>query len=112
MGAAPPCAWPRRPGGVNVEREPILSAAAVASGITAAISLAAAFGLDLSEAQRDAIVGLAPVVAALGTWALARRNTTPWREVVARKDPLGSGIDFAGPAAEVASGKPVIVSAP
>ena len=73
-------------------------------------SLVVAFGLDLSEEQVAALVGLAPIVAAAGTWLLGRRGTTPWSEVVATVDPLGSDVAVAGPAADVPTGAAVDVT--
>lgn len=81
-----------------MEREPILTSGAVAGAVTAVLSLLVAFGVPLTDDQRGAILGLAPIVAALGTWALARRKTTPWSSVLSRVRP--DGAVETGPAAD------------
>lgn len=89
-----------------IQREPILTTGAVVSAVTAALSLAASFGLNLSEDQRTAILGVVPFIVAGVTWALARRKTSPAAEVAAQKI---NGQVVAGPASAISDGTPVKV---
>lgn len=63
-----------------MQREPILKAATVVAFIAAVIGVFVAFGVPLTDAQRDAIMQLAiilsPGLAALATWAFSRAYTT------------------------------------
>jgi hypothetical protein len=84
---------------VRLLREPAL----ILGLVTAGLSLALVFGVDLSTEQVGAI-GLF-VSAAI---ALLRFLTTPSSEVVAQQKP-GDPAPVAGPASEVVNGTPVVV---
>ncbi len=67
-----------------MNREPVGRAGSAAAGVTAVtalIAVAVAFGVDITDEQRNAVIGvvvaLGPVVAALWTWWAARKHTTP-----------------------------------
>jgi hypothetical protein len=55
-------------------REPLLSRAVIVAAVGALLGLAAAFGLDLSEAQRESITVVAVVGAPLVAAVWARRH--------------------------------------
>lgn len=61
------------------QSEPILlNGAAVSGAVVAVIALLSAFGVEITDAQNQAIVGVvSAVVIPLGTWLLARRQTVP-----------------------------------
>jgi hypothetical protein len=64
-----------------MQREPILTVGMVTAVIVALLSLAASFGLPLSQEQQQALLTVvaagAPIVTALVTWWRARKKTTP-----------------------------------
>jgi hypothetical protein len=55
-------------------QEPVLSVGAVTAGVSALIALLVAFGVDLTEAQTTAILGLVAVAAPFVVGVLARRR--------------------------------------
>jgi hypothetical protein len=73
---------------------------AVLGVLTAGLSLAILFGLDITKEQ---YAGIGVFLGAV--FFLIRWITTPWSEVVARRQP-GQAVE-AGPAAEVPEGTPV-----
>lgn len=83
----------------KLSREPAL----VLGVITAGLSLAVLFGVDLSAEQ---IAGVGVFFGAL--FALTRYLTTPASEVVAQLPP-GSAAPVAGPASDIPNGTPVEV---
>lgn len=62
---------------MNVRREPILKAATVVALVSALIGLLVAFGVPLTDAQRESIVALVTILAPFAVWWIARRSTTP-----------------------------------
>lgn len=54
--------------------EPVLSVGSITAGVTALIALLVAFGLDLTEAQTTAILGVVAVAAPIVVGVLARRR--------------------------------------
>ena len=76
-----------------MKREPILTNGAVSAGITILLGLLVAFGLDLTEDQKLAILACAPVVAVAGNWLLARRQTVPYQDVTTYRDAAGNVVD-------------------
>ena len=84
-------------------REPIISTASITAAATALIALAVAFGLPLTDAQTQAILGVVAVAAPLVV-ILARRWTVPAADVVELDD---RGTVKAGPASELPEGTPI-----
>lgn len=66
-------------------REPLVSTATITAGVSAVIALLVAFGVDLTEAQTIAILGVVAVVAPLVV-ILARQWVTPNAKVVELDD--------------------------
>lgn len=60
-----------------MNREPLLTTAGIAAIVSAIVALLVAFGLDLSEGQTAAILGVVSVLAPLIVGLLARRKVTP-----------------------------------
>lgn len=65
--------------------EPVITTASVTAAVSALIALLVAFGVDLSEAQTTAILGVVAVAAPLVV-IVARRWVTPTQDVVERRD--------------------------
>lgn len=59
-----------------MKREPVLTAAGVASAVAAVMTALVAFGVDLSDDQQKAILGVVAVVAPLLV-AAARKYVAP-----------------------------------
>lgn len=57
--------------------EPLWTVAGLTAGVTALIALLTAFGLDLTEAQSTAILGVVAVVAPTVVALIARSKVTP-----------------------------------
>lgn len=66
-------------------REPLVSTATITAAVSAAIALLVAFGVDLTETQTTAILGVVAVLAPLVV-ILARRWVTPNDKVVELDD--------------------------
>lgn len=62
--------------------EPVLTVAGITAAVSALITLLVSFGLDLSDAQTNSILGVVAVVAPLVV-VYARKHVTP----VAKHDP-------------------------
>lgn len=62
-------------------KEPVVSTATISGIITSIIALLIAFGLDLTNEQVAALVGLAPIVATAVTAVVARRLVWPEESV-------------------------------
>ena len=60
-----------------MNREPVLTPAAISSGVAAVVALLVAFGLELSADQTAAIMGVVAVVAPLVVAAVGRSRVTP-----------------------------------
>lgn len=60
-----------------MKNEPAITVASITAGVTALLALAAAFGLQLSDEQQAAILGVVAVVAPLVVGFVARRYVTP-----------------------------------
>lgn len=65
--------------------EPVLTTAGITAAVAAVIALIVAFGVELSEAQTTAILGVVAVIAPLVV-TIARRYVTPNDAVVERED--------------------------
>jgi len=61
-----------------MKNEPLVTRATIVAGVGAVLALLAAFGLDLSDAQQNAILGVALVAAPLMVAFLARPHVTPY----------------------------------
>jgi hypothetical protein len=59
------------------DQEPAITAGTVTALVAAVLALVAAFGLPLTEQQRDAILGLVAVVAPIAVALLVRPQVTP-----------------------------------
>lgn len=64
------------------EREPAAILGTITAGVAAVITLAVAFGLDLTDEQTAAILGVVAVVAPLVAAFLTRPRVTPNAKVV------------------------------
>lgn len=83
--------------------EPVLTAAGISAAVAAVISLLVAFGVDLSEAQTTAILGVVAVLAPAAV-ALVRRYVSPSAGVTPKADVvewLQDGHVLAGEASEL-----------
>ena len=60
-----------------MKNEPLVTRATVTSAVTAVLALLVAFGVDLSNEQRAAVLGIAAVVAPLVVAAITRHRVTP-----------------------------------
>ena len=60
-----------------MNREPLVSAASITALVSAVVAVLAAFGLDLSQDQTAALVGLVAVVAPLIVALVVRPKVTP-----------------------------------
>ncbi|PMC76766.1 hypothetical protein [Brachybacterium sp. UMB0905] len=65
--------------------EPLVTTAGVVAAAAAVIALLVAFGVELTDAQTEAILGVVAVVAPLVV-IVARRWTTPRSRVVEQRD--------------------------
>ena len=63
-----------------MNNEPVLTVATFTSIVTAAVALLAAFGLPLTNEQRQAVIGFVAVVAPLVLAIIARKHVTPVRK--------------------------------
>ncbi len=63
-----------------MDHEPVAATGFATAFVVALIALVTSFGLDLSTAQRDAIIGIVPFLVAAGTWITSRPHITPWRD--------------------------------
>ena len=62
---------------MNTTSEPVITVATITAAVSAIIALLVAFGLDLSDDQRNAILGVVAVAAPIIAGALARGYVTP-----------------------------------
>jgi len=76
-----------------MKREPVITVASLTAVVSAVITLAVSFGLDLSDDQRQAILGVVAVVAPLVVM-VARRFVSPLIDAFA---PLPGGEDLGTP---------------
>ena len=60
-----------------MSNEPVLTAASISAVVSAVLALLVAFGLDLSETQTAAILGVVGAVVPLVTAVVARAKVTP-----------------------------------
>lgn len=59
------------------DREPVWTAGTIVALVTAAVAVAAAFGLPITDDQRTAILSLVGVLAPLAVMLLVRPNVVP-----------------------------------
>lgn len=60
-----------------MKNEPVLTAASIAGVVSAVLALAIAFGVDISESQTAAILGVVGTVAPIVLAFVARAKVTP-----------------------------------
>lgn len=60
-----------------MNREPALTVGTVTAAVTAVLALLVAFGLDLTDDQRNAILGVVAVLAPLVATVVTRGKVTP-----------------------------------
>ena len=65
---------------LSTSTEPVFTVASITAGVTAIIALGVAFGLDLSQQQQTAILGVVAVVAPLIT-IYARNFVVPVEKI-------------------------------
>lgn len=58
-------------------REPLVTAATITALVTALIGVLVAFGIDLTDDQQKAVLGLVAVVAPLAVALFSRSKVTP-----------------------------------
>lgn len=63
-------------------REPLVTVGGIVALVSAVVALVVAFGVDLSEGQIEAILGLVAVLAPIIVALLARGKVTPWKYAV------------------------------
>ena len=85
--------------------EPLISISSIVAGATAVIALLVAFGVQLTEDQKVAILGLVGVVAPVIVALVTRGRVTPNAAVVEGLN--SSGIVYAGEANELPTGEPI-----
>ena len=87
-------------------REPAIVIGTVTTAVTAVLALLVAFGIDLSQGQQVAILGVIAGVGPLVVAFLTRSKVAPIATVVAQQV---DGAVIAGPASVLAAGAPVEV---
>lgn len=70
---------------VTPGHEPVITTASITAAVSALIALLVAFGIDLTEEQTTAILGVVAVAAPLVV-IIARRYVTPRQDVVEKRD--------------------------
>lgn len=86
----------------TTQREPAVIAGTIVAVIAAVITLVVAFGVNLTETQTEAILGVATVVAPLLAALLIRPRVTPNGKVV--ETVQADGTHIAGPASPLPTG--------
>ncbi len=66
------------------EKEPVITAGAIVSLVTAVLALVVAFGAPLTPEQREGIIGVVAAVAPFALALVVRPNVTPNSEVETR----------------------------
>ncbi len=61
-------------------RQPVLTVAAVQAALSAVLTLLVSFGVDVTDAQAAAVLGVWATVGPLVFAVWARRHVTPWPE--------------------------------
>ena len=87
--------------------EPLSPVAVITGLVSAAITLAVTFGLDLTSEQQGAINSFIALAAPVVVWLIGRNSTVPLDNVVALKNRNGATV--AAPASTEANGTPVVV---
>lgn len=60
-----------------MQNEPLITVGTITAAVTAVLTLLVAFGLDLTEAQSTAILGVAAIVAPFVVALASRSKVTP-----------------------------------
>lgn len=69
---------------MNPQQKPLLTSATITGGVAAVITLAVAFGLDVTAEQTAAILGVVGIVAPFAVWRFATDKVTANVNVVER----------------------------
>lgn len=85
-----------------MSKEPLITAAGLSAVAGAVIAAVVAFGVNLSEEQVKAVLGLVAVVGPFAVAVLARTRVAPWTSVVAQQTTTGDV--QAGPASKLPVG--------
>lgn len=95
--------------GISTNGEPLSPVAIITGLVSAAITLAVSFGLDLTTEQIGAIAGFVALAAPVIVWLVGRRSTVPVDNVVALVNKAGNTV--AANASDEANGTEVTVTA-
>ena len=85
--------------------EPLISVSSIVAAATAVVALLVAFGVQLTEDQKVAILGVVGVIAPVIVALVTRGKVTPNAAVVEGLN--SSGIVYAGEANELPTGEPI-----
>ena len=85
--------------------EPLISVSSIVAAATAVVALLVAFGVQLTEDQKVAILGVVGVIAPVIVALVTRGKVTPSAAVVEGLN--SSGIVYAGEANELPTGEPI-----
>lgn len=72
-----------------MNREPLITVASITAAVVAVLSLLTAFGMPLTDDQRQAILGVVAVAAPLVVGLVARAKVTPNGSVIYYNDANG-----------------------
>lgn len=92
-----------------MEHEPLVTVASITAIVVALIAAIVSFGVNITDAQQNGIIGVVAVLAPFVVGFLARSKVAPWVEVAAQKAEDGTLV--AGPAAVQPDGSQVAVVA-
>ncbi len=92
-----------------MKSEPLLTTGTVIAVVAVVVALMVAFGVELTEAQTQAILGAAAVLAPLLVGVIARGKVTPTGDVAVARDPDTGHLVAADAYHGAANGTPVDV---
>ena len=87
---------------MNSEQKPLLTSATITGGVAAVITLAVAFGLDVTAEQTAAILGVVGIVAPFAVWRFSTDKVTANVRVVEKV--TSNNVVVAGEATELPPG--------
>lgn len=87
---------------MNAEQKPLLTSATITGGVAAVITLAVAFGLDVTAEQTAAILGVVGIAAPFAVWRFSTDKVTANVNVVERV--TRDNVVIAGEANELPTG--------
>lgn len=94
---------------IKTNGEPVVTSAVVVALVAALIGLLVAFGVNVTDEQKVAILGVVTIAAPLVLAWVVRRKVTPTQNVAAAINQQGNTV--AGPASDVTTNQPVAVVA-